>query len=193
MTMVSPRFATAVLSIALIVFGYRASAAQSPTAACDLVTAAAVSAAVGETVHQVTTARSPKSLCAFQSFPADPHVTTAAFQPHSRGVTVALFDAATIGDPKVGSTVARVGCRTTLAACQKALRDRSPQELYAAQPHGSPACLVLPTCFVSSDGVVWAMHGGDVVAVHVIAGTASGIAPNPAMALAVLKSIRSKL
>jgi len=165
--------------------------AQSPAGACDLVTAAAVSVAVGETVTVITTARSPKSLCAFQKIPTDMHVTTEAFQPHSRAVAVTLFDAATMSDPKVGSTIARVGCRTTLDACQKALKDRSPQELYLAQPHGSVGCSVMPNCFVSADGIAWGMNGGKVVAISVIAGGNS--APNPAMELTILKSAAAKL
>jgi hypothetical protein len=38
---------------------------------------------------------------------------------------------------------------------------------------------------VTDQGVVWAMEGGDVVAIVVVAGTS----PNSAMALSVLKSI----
>ena len=106
---------------------------SAPKAACELVSAAAVSTAVGEQVQLMTTSRSPKSLCVFGNFPRDVHATTKDWQPHFRSVTVALFNAATMSDRKVGSTMARVGCRTVVAKCQKALADRSPEELYNAE------------------------------------------------------------
>lgn len=184
-------FVVAAVCATLVVAAKQEAGAHSPPGACDLATAAAVSAAVGETVTVITTSRSPKSLCAFQKIPSDVHVTTAAFQPHSRVVAVTLFDAATMSDPRVGSTIARVGCRTTLDVCQKALTDRSPQELYLAQPRGPMACPVMPNCFVSTDGIVWGMNGGNVVAISVHAG--GNDATNPAMALTILKSAAAKL
>jgi hypothetical protein len=170
---------------------------SAPKAACELVSAAAVSAAVGEQVQVISTARSPKSLCAFANFPKDVHVTTKQWQPHFRGVTVALFNAATMSDPKVGSTIARVGCRTVLAKCQKALADRSPEELYNAQPRGATCKKTYARCFVDADGaVVWAMQTGNVVAIMVIKGSVlegQETVPSPVMALGIYQSFAAGL
>jgi hypothetical protein len=183
--------ALALASIALaLLAGPPAASGSAPKGACELVSAAAVSAAVGEVVQLTSTARTPKSLCTFGNFPKDAHATTAEWQPHFRSVTVALFNAATMSDPKVGSTIARVGCRTVLAKCQKALADRSPEELYNAQPRGAQCKKVYARCFVDADGnVVWAMQTGNVVAVMVIIGTSlegsGGAVPSPVRALSV--------
>jgi hypothetical protein len=170
---------------------------SAPKAACELVSAAAVSAAVGEQVQVMTTARSPKSLCVFGNFPKDVHATTAQWQPHFRGVTVALFNAATMSDPKVGSTMARVGCRTVVAKCQKALADRSPEELYNAQPRGAACKKTYSRCFVDADGaVVWAMQTGNVVAIMVIKGSVlpgTETVPSPIMALTVYSKFAAGL
>jgi hypothetical protein len=184
------RIIVAGAALALVLAGQSlAASGSSPKAACELVSAAKVSAAVGEQVQVVSTAASPKSLCAFANFPKDPHVTTKAWQPHARNVTVALFNAATMSDPKVGSVIARVGCRTVLAKCQKALADRSPEELYNAQPRGAKCKKAYARCFVSGDGaVVWAMQSGNVVAVLVMKGSVlsdNETVPSPIMAFVI--------
>jgi hypothetical protein len=179
------RFAAVALSLALVAFVRGPGFADAPAAACTLTTAAAVSAVVGQPVTTMTTALSPRSLCSYSHFPSDPNATTQAAEPLLRIVKIGLFDATTIGDPKIGGVVAEFGCRQTLAQCEKALTDRSPRELYAAQPHGPAPCSQTAHCIVTDQGVVWAMEGGDVVAIVVVAGTS----PNSAMALSVLKSI----
>ncbi|HXN09315.1 MAG TPA: hypothetical protein VN860_06600 [Candidatus Acidoferrales bacterium] len=194
-----PRIMIVGLALALVTAGEPPPASGSaPKGACELVSAAAVSAAVGEEVQVISTARSPKSLCAFANFPKDAHATTAQWQPHFRGVTVALFNAATMSDPKVGSIIAKVGCRTVLAQCQKALTDRSPEELYNAQPRGAYKCAKsYARCFVSTDSVVWAMQTGNVVAIMVIkgsdAGGTGGAVPSPVMALSIYQSFAAGL
>jgi len=55
-----------------------------------------------------------------------------------------------------------------------------------AQPRGSASCMITPDCFVSSDQIVWAMHGGNVVAIAAIAGRA-GFSFSAPMELAILK------
>jgi hypothetical protein len=181
-----------VLAFAMLA-GMPPASGSAPTGACDLVSAAAVSAAVGEQVQVITTARSPKSLCAFANFPKDPQATTKEFQPHARNVTVVLLNAATMSDPKVGSSIARVGCRNVLAQCQKALADRSPEEMYNAQPRGAYKCpTAYARCFVSDSNVVWAMQTGNVVAIMVVKGSAAeetgGTVVSPVMALAIYQS-----
>ncbi len=170
---------------------------SAPKAACELVSAAAVSTAVGEQVQLMTTSRSPKSLCVFGNFPRDVHATTKDWQPHFRSVTVALFNAATMSDRKVGSTMARVGCRTVVAKCQKALADRSPEELYNAQPRGAACKKTYARCFVDADGaVVWAMQTGNVVAIMVIKGSVlpgTETVPSPIMALSVYSNFAAGL
>ena len=170
---------------------------SAPTSACDLVSAAAVSAAVGEQVQLVSTARTPKSLCMFMNFPKDPHATTKDWQPHFRSVTVALFNAATMSDPKVGSSMARVGCRTVVAKCQKALADRSPEELYNAQPRGAQCKKTYARCFFDADGAaVWAMQTGNVVAITVVKGSVletQPTTPAPTMAFGVYMIFASRL
>jgi len=183
------RMAFSGIALALIAWPPPASG-SAPKRACELVSAAAVSAAVGEQVQLTSTARTPKSLCTFGNWPKDVRATTKQWQPHFRSVTVALFNAATMSDPKVGSTVARVGCRTVLAKCQKALLDRSPEELYDAQPRGAQCKKAYARCFVDADGnVVWAMQTGNVVAVMVIIGSdlegSGGTLPSPVRALSV--------
>jgi len=184
-------------TLALIAAGGPPAFSSSPKSACDLVSAAAVSAAVGEQVQRVSTAASPTSLCAFGNFPKDIHATTAQFQPHARSVTVALFNAATMSDPKVGSIIARVGCRTVLAKCQKALADRSPEELYNAQPRGAQCKKAYARCFVDATGaVVWAMQSGNVVAIMVIRGSTlegAQTVPSPIMALSVYANFAAGL
>jgi hypothetical protein len=128
--------------------------------------------------------------------PHDPHATTAQWQPHFRSVTVALFNAATMSDPKVGSTVARVGCRTVVAKCQKALADHSPQELYNAQPRGAQCKKAYARCFFDADGaVVWAMQTGNVVAISVIKGSVleGQATPAPIMAFTVYMNFAARL
>jgi hypothetical protein len=168
------RMWAAVLSLSAVFFGNPPVAAATPAAACDLTTAAAVSAAVGQAVMQTTTASSPKALCSFNHFAAD-----------GRVVKIGLFNAATMSDPKVGGVVAQFGCRTTIAECQKALADHSPGELFALQPSASANCSVGAKCVFAGNGAVWAMQGSDVVAIFVVS---AGV-PDQTMALAVLKGI----
>ncbi len=160
--------------------------------ACELVSAEAVSSIVGETVVIISSARSPKSLCTFTHFPQDPYVTTQEFQPHYRSVVVALFTAETMRQAGVGSVVATVGCRSVVPQCQKAITDDSPAELYNAQGRGLYHCQTKhPSCFMSlyPDDVMWAMQGGEVVAIRVISGSQSGYTPSPTMELGILNYV----
>jgi hypothetical protein len=179
------KFAAIALLLTIVAFVRVPVSADAPAAACTLTTAAAVSAAVGQPVTTMTTGLSPRSLCSFSHFPTDPHESTQSAEPQLRMVNIGLFNSTTINDPKIGGVVGQFGCRQTLAQCEKALTDRSPRELYAAQPHGPATCSQTATCLVTDQGVVWAMQGSDVIAIVVVAGTS----PNSAMALAILKSI----
>jgi hypothetical protein len=170
-------FAAATLSLSIVCVANVPAEAAAPGGACELTTAVAVSAAVGQAVMQTTTAASPKSLCSFNHFAAD-----------GRVVKIGLFNAATMTGPKIGGVLSQFGCRTTIAECQKALADRSPGELYALQPPGSAPCTQTPKCLITSNGVVWAMQGADVVAIFVVV---AGTPPDQTMALAVLKTLGS--
>jgi hypothetical protein len=167
-------FAAATLSLSVFCAANVPAEAAAPAGACELTTAVAVSAAVGQAVIQTTTAASPKALCSFDHFSAD-----------GRVVKIGLFNAATMTDPKIGGVVGQFGCRAAITECQKAIADRSPSELYALQPQGPVPCTQTPKCLITSNGVVWAMQGADVVAIFVVV---AGSAPDQTMALAVLKT-----
>jgi hypothetical protein len=90
-----------------------------------------------------------------------------------------------MSDPKIGSTVARVGCRTVVAKCQKALADRSQEELYNAQPRGALCKKTYARCFFDGDGAaLWAMQTGNVVAIVVVRGWTADTEPSPSPIMA---------